>query len=477
MDLRRRLLCQCGTQIVKAASNLFIQPMTNPYSVTGSPSIIGTVTQRWENGEVEDPWPIWHNGQLSIVYSSNDFASGVYALGLMKYNGGAITDARSWPKVAGPIFGGSNPGAQAFGAGTFTSFPSPDSAQTWFAFNAYRRNDYSSDTREVRVQPLSWNADNTPNLGALIPLTTALPLPSGDPGVAAFKGIYPGAWYRVFNQNAQICLDDSGGSTDPGAAVELWTCNLLPPQNWQVLPSTRANGWYKVINQTAGLALDDAAGSTSPGANVDLWIDNFLDTQQWSFSTAGGGYLGVKNRHANLVLDDSGGGVAPGTSVDLWTNLNHLNTQNWLFAPITQSGLFYHIVNLTSQLCVDDAGSGRSPGTIVDQLTCGTGANQNWQLQDMGGGWFRLVNQNSGLCLDDPAGSTSPGTLLQQWTCNGLPPQNWQLVDIGQGYYNFLNQAANLMLDDPAGSTRSGVQLQLWTSNNASPQAWRLVLP
>jgi hypothetical protein len=36
---------------------IFIQPMANPYTISGSPTTILTVTQSWESGEVEDPWP------------------------------------------------------------------------------------------------------------------------------------------------------------------------------------------------------------------------------------------------------------------------------------------------------------------------------------------------------------------------------------------------------------------------------------
>ncbi len=454
---------------------LWVQQLTNPFTTTGSITPIAYMDQKWEAFCIEDPYPVLHNGQLSVVYSSSYWFSGGYSLGMLKYNGNGILNASSWTKVPGPIFGGSVPGSTAYGAGTFTAFPSPDGKETWFVFNAYRRNEYNNDTREARVQKLSWNADNTPNLGSVLPLNTFQPLPSGDPGIASSNGLYPGAWYRVYNQHAGICLDDSGMSTNQGANVQLWTCNNLAGQNWQALPSTTATGYYKFINQQASLALDDDSGSHSSGANVQLWTDNFTNSQRWSVSDAGAGYLKVANLESGLLLDDSGGGTNAGTNVDLWANGNW-DTQNWLFAPIPQSGLYVKLVNQSSGMCLDDASWSKGSGNSMIQWACTGGANQNWQLQDMGSGRYRLVNQYSGLCLDDPGGSSSPGAKMQQWTCNANAAQNWALVDVGGGYYNVQNQAANLMLD-AVGSTTVGTQMQLGIANNTGSQRWRLVLP
>jgi GH43 family beta-xylosidase len=454
---------------------VWIQQLINPFTPTGPVTKLAYKDQSWEVFCIEAPFPVLHNGKLSIIYSSGYWFGGGYALGRLDYNGKGLLNANSWSKVPGPVFGGSVPNATAYGAGTFSAFPSPDGTEMWFSFNAYRRNDFNDDTREVRVQKMTWNTDNTPNLGTVLPLNTLLPLPAGDPGISAVNGIYPGAWYRVYNQNAGICLDDLGMSTNPGASVDLWSCNGLTGQNWQALPSTTANSYYKFINQQAGLALDDDEGSHSPGANVQLWTDNFTNSERWSMADAGTGNLKVTNLEAGLLLDDFNAGTTSGTNVDLWSNVNR-STQNWLFAPVPQSGLYMKLVNSGSGMCLDDFNWGKTNGYAAIQWSCSGGANQNWQLQTQGNGYYRLVNQYSGLCLDDPGASSVPGVKMQQWSCNGTPAQNWLLVDAGSGYYTVQNQASNLLLDTN-GSTTAGTQAQLGTKNGTLAQKWRLVLP
>ncbi len=477
--------------------NIFIQPLANPYTLADEQThYIAAVDQAWESDLVEAPVPVLHFNaqnqfdQLSVVYSSNPWQGNNYGLGILKYTGTytgnywqdsyALLDPNNWVKVGnGPAGGGTDPSAEAYGAATFTTFSSPDGSESWFAYCAWRHDptgNFDPDNRDVRAQKISWNEDGTPNLGSLVPLTTPLPLPSGDPGVASDHGIYPGASYRVFSQNAsgtvtnpaeRLCLDNLGGGSSPGAFVELYPCHGLPPQDWQVLPSTFANGYYKIMNLAAGLALDDDGASLSSPAHLQLWTDNFFDAQRWQFTEAGGGYLTVANRWPQrngtaLLLDLTEGAPASGLLAQLQTPSGS-SGQNWLFAPKVRPELFYRLVNQASQLCLraDGAVSGCDDDSGI----------LNWQLQATSDGYLRLLNSATALCL---AGSSQDAP-LQQGACDGQDwTQQWTLTDLFDGHYIIGNRSANAVLDGSAWTT---VDLQPWGSNNAPSQKWRLILP
>jgi hypothetical protein len=67
--------------------------------------------------------------------------------------------------------------------------------------------------------------------------------------------------------------------------------------------------------------------------------------------------------------------------------------------------------------CLDVADASTADNARVVQYTCGTGTNQQWQVQDAGGGYFRLVARHSGRCLDVISGGTADGVRLIQYAC------------------------------------------------------------
>ncbi len=59
------------------------------------------------------------------------------------------------------------------------------------------------------------------------------------------------------------------------------------------------------------------------------------------------------------------------------------------------------------------------------------GANQQWRIDDAGGGWVTPVNRHSGKALDVLGWSTADGGDVVQWAPLGGANQQWQLVPIG----------------------------------------------
>lgn len=85
------------------------------------------------------------------------------------------------------------------------------------------------------------------------------------------------------------------------------------------------------------------------------------------------------------------------------------------------------IVNRNSGRCVDVVNASTVNGAEIIQYDCHSNANQQWQLQPVGGGYHQIIAQHSGRCLDVASASTANGARIQQYDCNGGTNQQWSL--------------------------------------------------
>jgi GH43 family beta-xylosidase len=125
---------------------LFIRPMSNPWTASGTRHRLSTPTLSWETvgGAVnEGAEVIQRNGQTFIVFSASHCSTPDYKLGLLTYNGGDPLNRRRG-EVADPIFT-RKPGALAR---AITASSSRRMAPDWIAYPRER-----SDQRRMRHQP------------------------------------------------------------------------------------------------------------------------------------------------------------------------------------------------------------------------------------------------------------------------------------------------------------------------------------
>jgi Ricin-type beta-trefoil lectin domain/Putative Ig domain len=113
------------------------------------------------------------------------------------------------------------------------------------------------------------------------------------------------------------CLDDRSNSSTPGAVVQIWRCNGLSNQVWQVM----SNGTI----EHNSLCLDAKHVGTTNGTKVQLWTCTGANNQRWDTS---GWRIHYNNPAAsNEVLDDTGFGGS-GTQQEIYTNNGGAN-QVW----------------------------------------------------------------------------------------------------------------------------------------------------
>ena len=455
--------------------SIVIQPMSNPYTVSGGQATIAVRDQPWEQTVIEVPQPLWHNGQLFLLYTCGGWNANNYAVGVMRFNGGDPMNPGAWTKLPGPFLTG-NPGGGAWGAGAASPFTSPDGMENWIIYQAFNQPYSGGDSRNLRVQKINWNADGTPNLGFPVPIGQSLPLPSGDPNGFRQNGVS----YSLTNEAANLNLDNPNGTNVLGTKVNLWPANGATAQSWR-FDALGGNGVYALTNIAGGLTLDNPNGSNVPGTQIGMWSYNSSNAQQWFFGLQPDGSYSLTNIAANLALDDPNGSNSWGTKLQLW-GANGATPQNWKLntGPDSNgivSGGVYTLINIAGNLALDNPAGSITAGTQI-QLWGANGASaQQWRIDAVGNGIYTLTNIASGaLRIDDPNGSNAPGTKLQLWYANMQIPQNWRIQRQSDGNYVLTNVAANLALDNPNGSNVQGTKLQLLQANGATAQRWRLTL-
>ncbi len=148
---------------------IYIAPMSNPYTLGGPLILISSPTQSWESSGAalnEGPFGFVRNGRGFIVYSASGCWTDDYCLGLLTLTGANPLDPASWTK-SGPVFS-RQPGA--FGPG-HNCVLLDDNGQWW---NFYHANNASgqgcANYRQIRAQRITWEADDSPYFGTPVPI-------------------------------------------------------------------------------------------------------------------------------------------------------------------------------------------------------------------------------------------------------------------------------------------------------------------
>ena len=193
--------------------NLYIAPMSNPWTISGPRVRISRPEYPWEKNGMpinEGPETLWQHRlspgradlpvrqarapgarefpsaasvtassrddkRVFIIYSASGFWTDDYCLGELAWNGGDVLDPKSWVKKSTPVFTGT---ATVSGPGHCSFVPSPDGTEDWIVYHAHIGR--GTDARDVRIQRFTWNPDGSPDFGT--PVSPGVPLrrPSGE---------------------------------------------------------------------------------------------------------------------------------------------------------------------------------------------------------------------------------------------------------------------------------------------------------
>ncbi len=173
---------------VDGEQDIYIAHLSNPWTIDSPRTLISQPTYPWEeHGDLpgrhvnvnEGPEFIAHGKHMFVVYSASGCWTDFYSLGAVEASTSANPlDAASWTKINHPFLS-TDPASQAFSPGHNGFFKSPDGTQDWIIYHANPApGEGCENQRSPRIQPFTWNADDTPNFGKPVPLGQPLQKPS-----------------------------------------------------------------------------------------------------------------------------------------------------------------------------------------------------------------------------------------------------------------------------------------------------------
>jgi GH43 family beta-xylosidase len=245
---------------------LFIAPMSDPVTISGTRVEISCATYDWEKvvrALNEGPEVIIRNNTINLVYSASASWAYGYKLGLLTNRDGQVLNSASWVKRDTPIFQ-ANPDAQVYGPGHNSFTTSPDGKEDWLVYHAYPDASGGWPNRSTRAQPFSWNADDTPNLG--VPVASGVPIaqPSGSPTQPYFK-------YSLTAPNSGVTLSNTLAPNTAPADLNWQVVPGLSSPNYVSLKATTQAGDY-YLRQRSGVAYVEANDGSAQFGSDASWI-------------------------------------------------------------------------------------------------------------------------------------------------------------------------------------------------------------
>ena len=131
--------------------NLYVAPMTNPWTISGERRCISRPEHPWETSVAsvnEGPEVVRHprSGQLFILYAADASWTQSYKTGLLVWNGGHVMDPASWQKLPHPWFTGGGHGCAV-----------DDPSGSYLVYHRKMSGDPGWADREICVAPLEWD--------------------------------------------------------------------------------------------------------------------------------------------------------------------------------------------------------------------------------------------------------------------------------------------------------------------------------
>jgi len=165
---------------VDGRQNLYIAPMSNPWTISGPRVLLSTPTEPWESWIQEGPVILKRNGMVFLVYAANKSWTDNECIGLLVNTDGNYLNPASWTKQPQPIFSTYvGPDGAVYGPGHCSFTQSLDGTEDWIFYHAAKSSGAGWD-RNVRMQRISWAANGYPVLGRPVPAGILLDGPSGD---------------------------------------------------------------------------------------------------------------------------------------------------------------------------------------------------------------------------------------------------------------------------------------------------------
>jgi GH43 family beta-xylosidase len=160
--------------------NLYIAPMSNPWTISGPRVLLSTPELSWESWIQEGPEVLQRNGKVFLIYAANLSWTDNERLGMLVNSDGNYLNPASWTKMAQPVFKTvTGPNGSVYGPGHCSFTQSLDGTEDWIFYHAAKSSGSGWD-RNIRMQRFIWDANGYPNFGQPVLAGLVLTNPSGD---------------------------------------------------------------------------------------------------------------------------------------------------------------------------------------------------------------------------------------------------------------------------------------------------------
>lgn len=256
------------------------------------------------------------------------------------------------------------------------------------------------------------------NVDGSIPLNHNLYWNTAGSSIWRYASIAPTAFasfQQLTGQEAQGLYTDPKLNTPTYSAVGMPVSAFTLAQNSPAIGSGAA--W-------SGMGSVDFFGNTLPVAGTaDMGANFYIPGNSQPPADV---WVSVISKDSGKCLDIPGLSTAAGTGTEQWTCWGGANQQFLLTA--VQGG--YKITARNSGLQLDIAGgpTATANGVRVIQWPYWGGMNEIWQVTPTADGYFSIAALSSGKCLNVSGMSLADGAIVQQWSCSGADNQKWQLT-------------------------------------------------
>lgn len=153
---------------INGQQNLYIAPMKDPVTVSGSRVLLASPDQSWERVAMpicEGPQVLRRNGDIFVVYSASGSWTADYCLGLLHHRSGDVLNPANWSKH-GPVF---KKTSKVWGVGHCSFVKSLSQNEDWIVYHAKSSKRPGWEDRDVHAKPFSWRSDGFPEFGQPVP--------------------------------------------------------------------------------------------------------------------------------------------------------------------------------------------------------------------------------------------------------------------------------------------------------------------
>ena len=241
---------------------------------------------------------------------------------------------------------------------------------------------------------------------------------------------------------ASKVLDVASGSTEDGAAIQLYAANDTLAQKWYVSKVAGLDNTYEIecIGSAKVLSLTDEGKLvqlTSSGADSQRWHSALSGGKMALQNAATGQYLCASGSSATLGMVDSL--ELPGVRFDVKS-----------VGVLSEGSYTIQLMSNRSQV-FDVSGGSTTAGASVGFYGSNGTAAQIWDVRKNSDGTYEISSAKSCKPLDIRNGNQIVGNGVQIWTRNEGAAQKWKLVyNRGEGYT--IQSTSGLVLASANGS-------------------------